>query len=502
MLSLGTDLGLGQPMDQGLRATLLAVRLGESLGLGADELADVFYLPTLRFVGCTADTVSVNHYFGDEFAAERELVRLNGAGQSELLRFIVTNVGAGRSPARRIGLVASALATAKKQIEAADRAHCEVATLIAARLGFGERIRRGIAQAFERWDGKGDPGSARGDELEIALRISQVAYTVALLDALDGWDAALATARRRAGGGLDPWVVEHLCAHPQLQETLRCDDPWTSLLELEPGPRPVLDGQSLDAALAVCGAFTDLKSTFTVGHSERVARLAGGAGVVLGLPPGEIARLRGAALVHDLGRVGVSQLVWDKPGALSSAERETVRLNAYYTERMLTRAAGLARITEVACSAFERLDGSGYHRRLPAAMLGPTARVLAAADVLAALGEDRPHRAALTPNEATEQLCAEAAAGRLDSAAVQAVLTADGRPSPRPVTVWPGGLTAREVDVLRQAARGATIRGIAAALGIAPKTADTHLQHAYAKIGVSNRAAAAMYAMQHGLLTS
>ena len=204
--------------------------------------------------------------------------------------------------------------------------------------------------------------------------------------------------------------------------------------------------------------------------------------------------------MHDLGRTGVPNSIWDKPGPLTEAERERVRLHPYYTERALARPAALARLGVVAGAHHERLDGSGYHRGLGGSALPPTSRVLAAADAYHAMTEPRPHRPALEPSAAAEELRGEARAGRLDADAADAVLAAAGHRRTRRGRSSPGGLTPRELEVLVLLARGASNKEIARTLVIAEKTAANHVEHIYAKIDVSTRASAALYAMRHGLL--
>lgn len=217
------------------------------------------------------------------------------------------------------------------------------------------------------------------------------------------------------------------------------------------------------------------------------------------LPEAEVTTLRRAALVHDLGRVAVSTRIWQKPGPLTPDEWERVRLHAYHTERVLSRSPFLALLAPVAVAHHERLDGTGYHRAASAASLSRSARLLAAADAYHAMIETRPYRAALSPSEAADVLGEQARAGLLDIDAVSAVLAAAGH---RPERVpRPAGLTDREVQVVVLIARGLQTKQIARALGISIKTADRHVQNSYAKIGVSSRAAAALFAMQHGLTT-
>ena len=209
--------------------------------------------------------------------------------------------------------------------------------------------------------------------------------------------------------------------------------------------------------------------------------------------------LRRAGLIHDLGRLGVSNAIWDKPGSLTQAESERVRLHPYLTDRMLARVSVLGPSREIAARHHERLDGSGYPRGLTAASLTPSDRLLAAADAYHAMTEPRPHRAPLDPDRAVRDLRAEVITGRLDGTAVDAVLTAAGHRAPAR-HLQPGGLTAREVEVLGLLARGHSTKEIGRQLVVSPKTAANHVEHIYAKLGVSSRAAATLFATQHGLM--
>jgi HD-GYP domain-containing protein (c-di-GMP phosphodiesterase class II)/DNA-binding CsgD family transcriptional regulator len=252
-------------------------------------------------------------------------------------------------------------------------------------------------------------------------------------------------------------------------------------------------------ALGLRADLVDLKSPYLAGHSRGVANLVEAAAQVSGLSEHEVTAVRRAGLIHDLGRLGVSNAVWDKPGPLTAAEFERARLHPYLTDRMLARVPALAHSREIAARHHERLDGSGYPGGLTAASLGPSDRLLAAADVYHALTEPRPHRPALDPAGAADQLRAQGRAGLLDGEAINAVLRAAGRPAPTR-RGWPAGLTAREVEVLGLLARGHPNKQIALRLGVTPKTVANHVEHIYTKIAVSSRAAATLYASRHGLL--
>jgi DNA-binding CsgD family transcriptional regulator len=236
-----------------------------------------------------------------------------------------------------------------------------------------------------------------------------------------------------------------------------------------------------------------------VGHSRTVSALAEAAAREAGLDPHVRRELRRAGWVHDLGRMGVSNAVWDKRSPLTAAERERVRLHPYLTERILTRVSGLGEVARLAGAHHERVDGSGYSRGSAGESLSLAQRVLAVADSYCAWREPRPHRAALTDDEAADRLRREVVDHHLDRHAGEAVLRAAGhRPRRRPA--GPGGLTERELEVLRLVVRGRSAREVAGELVIAEKTARNHVEHIYAKLGVSNRASATLFALDHGIV--
>jgi putative nucleotidyltransferase with HDIG domain len=265
------------------------------------------------------------------------------------------------------------------------------------------------------------------------------------------------------------------------------------------GANRPLSHAELGVALELVADYSDLKSPWFTGHSRAVADLTESAVRALGLPPAEVTSARHAALLHDIGRAGVPNSIWDKPGRLNDDEWERMRIHAYYTDRVLRRAGSLAHLAPTASAAHENANGGGYPRGIAGETIPLPGRVLACADRYQAMLEDRPHRPGLTRNEASRELRRMALEGELDGKAADAVLEVAGHPARRRASA-PAGLTPREVEVLELAARGAATKQIARKLGIAPKTAGNHIEHIYSKIGVSSRAEAALYAMQNGLL--
>jgi HD-GYP domain-containing protein (c-di-GMP phosphodiesterase class II) len=375
---------------------------------------------------------------------------------------------------------------------------CEVAEMLSDRLSMPSSVRSLFRWFTARWDGKGTPGGVGGEQLPLALRIIHVSRDATLQHLIGGRDHAVRVVRERAGKAFDPEVVAALLADSGEALTFGATGSlWDQVLQAEP-TRLVLTGDDVDRTLAAIGDFADLMSPYFRGHSSGVAELAGDAAARLGMVPDQVVAVRRAGMVHDLGRVAISVSVWDKHGDFTADDWERIRLHAYHTERVLAPSAALAELASIAGTHHERLDGSGYHRGLSGAMVAMPARVLAAADAYFTMTEPRPHRPARPPAAARDLIADAGNAGRMDPDAVGAVLEAAGQAVPS--MARPSGLTEREAQVIAMVARGLQTKQIGHRLNISAKTADHHLQNAYAKIGISTRAAAAMFAMQHGLI--
>jgi HD-GYP domain-containing protein (c-di-GMP phosphodiesterase class II) len=502
LLSLGTDLGLGQPMEHMIRACLLALRLAERLELDADERAVVYYAGLLAWVGCHTDAYEQAKWFGDDLSLKEDAHYGYDFGRPrQVAAFMLKNVGgAGRPLVERARVGVAFLGDGRRTLESLAENHYRATDELAARLGLGEEVRESLRQSYERWDGKG-AYRLRGEEIALSARLMNLADVVEVFQRTRGLPAAIAVARDRSGTQFDPGLVELFCSEaPRLFSDLDSASSWDVVIDVEPSLARVLSAEELDGALAAVGEFAELKSPWALGHAEGVAALCADAVVAYGLPAEEAALVRRASLVHDLGRLGVSNAIWDKRGRLSGSEWERVRLHPYLSERMLSFSPALAGLGAVAVQHHERLDGSGYPRGLSGEMITRSGRLLAAADVYQALLEPRPHRPALLPSEAAGELRAEVTAGLLERDAVEAVLRAAGH-RVRRRREGPSGLTAREVEVLRLLARGLSNKEIAQQLVISRKTAGTHIEHIYAKTGATNRAQASLFAVKRGLLS-
>jgi HD-GYP domain-containing protein (c-di-GMP phosphodiesterase class II) len=499
-LSLATDFGVGEPLEHGLRTTVIAVRLAESLGLEEDDRRAVYYVALLRYAGCTAESHLDAALFGDEIAVRAAMAPALFGSRAELFLAIARTMHAGEPARWRAVTVARALVQLRKTFRKGAAGHCEVTQAHALHLGLGTEIQAALGDVFERWDGNGWPAGRQGEQVPLPVRLMQVAEDADLQHGLGGLELAVSVVRKRAGAAFDPAVADAFCrVAPELLDGLDGAALWENAMAAEPGEHAMLEGEQVDEGLRVLGDFADLTIPYTLGHSAAVAELAATAGEQAGLDREACVALRRAGLVHNVGRVALTASVWNKPGPLSRDEQEKVRLYPYYTERVLQHPELLRSLGEIASRQQERLDGSGYPRGAAASDLSPTARILAAANAYHAMIEPRPHRPAYEPTRAAELLRDEVRAGKLDATAVAAVLEAAGQQAGRLSPPRPAGLTDREAEVLSLLARGLMTKQIGQQLAISPKTVDQHIQNVYAKIGVSTRAAATLFATQHGL---
>ena len=492
LLAVAQDHAFGQPPGAQLRAVVLAQHLATSAGSDSAEQATTWWTSALRFLGCTGHAFDTAVVFGDEIELRAESLQADGANPLELLRLMVSHAGPGLSGTGRLRSVLAVLAGGKKAAELNFRMACEVADVFAIRLGLDEPVRAALASNFERWNGRGLPTGRKGTAIPRPMRIAQVAQELEVLARIEGIGRALEIVTARRAKAYDPeladLVIEEATGWWEAVEPL---DPWDTALAVAPRSAPLGDA-AVRESLLVLADFADLKSPWTSGHSRAVAELAREA-------CGPAAEA--AALLHDLGRVAVPNTIWDKPGPLTRDERDRAESHALVTDQLLRRVPYTASLAGPAAAAHERVDGSGYHRRVTGTHLDEAQRVVAAADCYQAMTSDRPHRGAHSPKDAASELRAMSAAGRLDGEAVERVLAAAGhRRAARPPL--PAGLTAREAEVLQLLTLGLTTRQVADRLVISAKTADHHVQHVYTKIGVSTRGAAALFAIEHGILTA
>jgi HD-GYP domain-containing protein (c-di-GMP phosphodiesterase class II)/DNA-binding CsgD family transcriptional regulator len=502
-LSIASDFGFGLPPEEAMRSCLIATALARRLGLPESEVADTYYTALLMHVGCSALSHETAVAWGNELRVLGAAARTNVADPGDIAGTLIPAITEGMRPAERSRIERYAASPQGQEFgRNFDTGSCEVASATARRVGLGSGVERALKEAVEWWNGQGPPDGLQGEEIALPGRIARAAADAARFDDLGGTEAVVDALRRRSGGILDPSIVETLTANAdELLAEARAGDPRERLLEVEPEPVSEIEAAELNRVAVAFGDLADLKTPWTHGHSDGVARLAGAVAQRLRLDAQTLSRLELSALLADLGRVAVSNVIWEKRGPLTVAEWEQARMHSYHSERILARSDALAPLARVAGMHHERLDGSGYFRGCQARELSPAVRILAAADAFHAMTQDRPHRPALGTEEAAAELRREVRAGRLDGDAASAVLEVAGAGRPRRRgNLRPAGLSEREVEVARLVAAGCSNPEIAERLVISRRTAEHHVQHIYAKVGVSSRAGLALFAHEHHLI--
>jgi HD-GYP domain-containing protein (c-di-GMP phosphodiesterase class II) len=500
-LSLAFDIANDFQHGKAVRSVVLAVELGALAGASDEELHDTFWVVLLAGLGCTG------------FAHDEGLV---GAGDDRSVRRafatsdiddpIGTVLGAirGVAPTASLGRRVNALVRLfgdRTLMTRFAHAMCETSIRLAAITGAGPRILAALNALCERWDGRGLPARLEGEALALPIRLQHIGHVAEVVHHRGGRAAAVAVVRRRAGRHFDPtlaavFIKEQKALFTAIEDPLIFD----RFLALERQPVAWADERAIENVARVLGIFADLKCPTFVGHSTGVAALAERAAGHLGLGVEEMRTLRCAAFLHDIGRVSVPNTIWNRPGPLAWEEWERVRMHSYYTERVLAPITTLGTIAEIAATAHERIDASGYFQHRGARSLPQLSRLLAAADVAFAMSEDRPHRPALDSTCVTRELLVEANKGRLDARSVDAVLASLGIGARVPPLPSLHGLSEREIQVLRLLAWGKTNKEIGKVLGISPRTVQIHVAHCYDKLGVSSRAGAAIWLVENDLV--
>jgi HD-GYP domain-containing protein (c-di-GMP phosphodiesterase class II)/DNA-binding CsgD family transcriptional regulator len=510
-LSAAADLTLGLPAEHAARSCYIALAIASELRLSDERRSELYYTTLLLDAGCTAWASMFAAYVnGNEVTARQELFFNRDPQDSlEVFDWVRRYLAAGSPLPLRAGRILDFVVHGQEHFREGFHNTCEVSNRFARRLGMPEPVQHALLYVFEHWNGRGLPHAIRGEAIPIIARIAHAAMFLEIFHRRDGRDGVIRLAQARKGKEFDPSVIDAFLAasgRPVFWEDLEQASVLDIVRSLEP-PLPIRfmpEEKLLDVALFAAD-FADMKSRYTIGHSRRVATLAAGIARLLSLPEPEIETVRLAALFHDLGLVAIPSFVLDKPRvALTQAEREALRLHPYHAERILGRVPGLEAVAAIVGAHHERMDGDGYYRRLAGTHVPLGARIVAVADAFDDLTHEGPGRPPLDADAAVEQMRAEV--GRRFYPDVFAAFLQEDAVAPRlankdlPRLTWPAGLTAREVDVLRLAAKGLTRKQMAGALYVSESTIRAHLEHIYDKIGVSTRAAATLFAVEHDLV--
>lgn len=508
-LSLATDLGTGKPMGHALRACYIGLELARTLRLTPAAQAELYYGFLLMHSGCSVLSAGLAPLIhGDELAAIADVTLRDDSNPLEMLAWLNRHVAPDAPLLTRAQHIVEAMRQSRNAPDQM-RGACEVAARVAHRLGMPPGVEVAVHYYLERWNGKG-PHGLQGKAIPQNARLLHAALKIEAFYTAHGRHAAEQWARAQAGKLFDPQVIEifgALAQRADLWETLAQPDLWDVVLACEPdSPYRYLAETKLDDVALAVADFVDLKSPRSLGHSRETARIAERIARRMRLPPREIKVIRRAALVHDLGLVALPAHIARNQDTLSASDQERLRLHPYYTERVLMRVPALAPVAALAGMSHERLDGTGYHRGLSGHELPTGACILALADEFQERMQVNPDQPAPDAQAVLQALQPEVGT-RFASDCFAALAQALDLPGFAPASAqaphrrtWPVGLTDREVEVLRVLATGAGNRQMAQTLVISEKTVARHLENIYNKIGISSRAAAVFFAMEHELI--
>jgi response regulator RpfG family c-di-GMP phosphodiesterase/DNA-binding CsgD family transcriptional regulator len=459
------DLSMGQPIDHSARSAWLAVQLAAALGFDVQLQTHVVYVALLRWSGCTANAPDVADVMGDD-------------------------VG-GRQAMLAVGLPAHVYSL----LVPAAQIHCEVSGDVARTLALPMPVERALRRIFETMDGSGKPNALAGSEVPTEVLLTQVASDLEIHSRVHDLDRALTGLAARAGRHFPTeWL-------PALRENAA---DWLHTLERDPAradaPALALDLSAPTASLELIADVIDLKLPWLTGYSRRVAQAAHGCAARLGLSDAQCRRIHRAALIHGMGRAAVPNEIWNQPGPPSEAAMERLRLVPYWTARAARRIGSLAAEAEIASYADERLDGSGFFRGASGDAIGIEGRVLGAATQWVMWQTERPGRAGLSIEQASQRLADDAQRGLLDPKVVSALTGGPAVVMKPALSSEAGLLSGREIEVLRRISHGDSNKEAARTLGISPSTVRAHLENIFRKLECTTRAAATLKALTIGLL--
>ncbi|MBT0961523.1 HD-GYP domain-containing protein [Denitromonas iodatirespirans] len=427
-LSHALDMTEGQPPGHCVRCCWIGVHIGREIGLDDASLWELYYTLLLKDLGCSSNAARICElYLVDDRQFKHDFKRVDGS-LPQVLNFVLQHTGLKTGLAERFRALLTIFRDGERIAQELIQTRCQRGADIARQLRFGERVAMGVHALDEHWNGGGRPDRLAGEAIPLYARIALLAQVVDVFHTADGAAAALAETEARAGDWFDPSLVAALGrvgADPAFWAMLSDPGLDAAVFALEPGRAEVaLDDDYLDEIAAAFGQVVDAKSPYTSGHSARVALYTDMVAETLGLSAGRRRWLRRGALLHDVGKLGVSNAILDKPGKLDADEWAAVQLHATHTETILKRIPAFAELARVSAAHHERLDGGGYPRGLTAKNISLETRIITTADIFDAITAERPYRGAI-PIPKTLEIMAENVGTAIDAdcfAALKAAL--------------------------------------------------------------------------------
>ena len=423
-LSYALDITEGQPPGHCVRCCLIGMRIGRAIGLPDKSLWELYYTLLLKDVGCSSNAARICElYMTDDIAFKRDFKWVDGSFP-QVVRFVLGHTGLGVGLIDKFKVLLSSMRTREEAAQELVSTRCQRGASIARRLRFHERVAQGVHSLDEQWNGKGRPDHLVGDAIPIYSRIALLAQVVDVFHTSGGPEAALEEAHARRGTWFEPRLVDALAklgTEDDLWTMLKAPNLSDYVFAAEPALQLIqVDEDYLDAVAAAFGEIVDSKSPFTAGHSGRVALYTDLIAAELGLSAERRRWLYRGALLHDVGKLGVSNAILDKPGKLDAAEWDAVKKHAQFTEEILSRIPQFAELAVVAAAHHERLDGKGYPRGISESEIALETRIITTADIFDAITAERPYRAAV-PLEKTLDIMRETVGTALDPTCFEAL---------------------------------------------------------------------------------
>ncbi|GAB5496740.1 MAG: HD domain-containing protein [Phycisphaerales bacterium] len=403
-LSYALDITEGQPEGHAVRSCMIGMRLAEEIGLSESQRSSLFYALLLKDLGCSSNAAKVCYLFGaDDQTVKQGFKYTDWQSVMKSLPYIIRSVAPSGTPGERINRFFEVAIRGTRGAKQLVKIRCERGAMIARDLDLPEEAVQAIRNLDEHWNGKGHPDGLRKKQIPLLARILGLAQTAEVFVSRYGMTAALDIVRNRKGTWFDPELVrafESISGDAEFWMQVLSAEALDRIAEIEPSELVVrADEQAIDRICAAFAQVVDAKSPWTACHSEGVSEVAVGIGRTLGLPESDITSLRRAGLLHDIGKLGVSNRILDKPGRLTEAEFETLKAHPAHTHTILSRSPCFTPIADLAARHHEKLDGSGYGQGLSAAELTLPDRILCVADMYEALAAKRPYRKDMTGEE-------------------------------------------------------------------------------------------------------
>ncbi len=410
-LSRALDITEGQPPGHCIRVCWIGYHIGVEYGLKDSELWDLYYTLLLKDLGCSSNAARICQlYATDDLSFKRNFKTVNDS-LSQVVGFVVKNTGLKKGLAERFSAIVNILKNGEQISHDLIQTRCDRGAEIAKQLRFNEAVCEGIRSLDEHWNGKGKPLNLEADSIPIFARIALLSQVIDVFHQSSDQSSVVAEVQSRSGTWFDPTLVsifEQIAKDKRFWSVLESDRAHSEILNFEPAKSSVdLDDDYLDEIAGAFGQVVDSKSPYTAGHSERVAVYTDFIGKQLGFDDAYRRWLKRGALLHDIGKLGVSNSVLDKPGKLDDDEWQEVRMHAVYTEEILSEIGVFSELAVVSAAHHERLDGKGYPRGLKAENISLATRVITTADIFDAITADRPYRGPIPVDKALQIMANE-----------------------------------------------------------------------------------------------